>query len=60
MILYKEFLNEIEDYHKILKVYEVNKLDYVADAYLKENDMEFSNRKKLEYPYTTLATMLAW
>ena len=60
MILYKEFLNEIKEYHKILKVYDVNKLDYVADAYLKENDEDFSNRRKLEYPYTTLATMLAW
>ena len=60
MILYKEFLNELEEYHKILKVYDVNKLDYVADAYLKENDEDFSNWRKLENQNTTLATMLAW
>lgn len=60
MIIYKEFLNEIEEYHTIMEVYQASKLDYVADAYLKENDESFSDRKKLEYPYTTLATMLAW
>lgn len=60
MILYKEFLRESEEYTKILNVYDVNNLDYVADMYLKDTDEEYSNRRKLEYPYTTLATMNAW
>lgn len=60
MILYKEFLRESEEYTKILNVYDVNNLDYVADMYLKDNDEEYSNRRKLEYPYTTLITMNTW
>lgn len=60
MILYKEFLRESDEYNKIMKVYNVHNLDYVADAYLQENDLEYSNRRKLEYPYTTLATMNTW
>jgi len=60
MIFYKEFLRESEEYKNILNVYDVNNLDYVADMYLQENDTEYSNRRKLEYPYSTLATMNAW
>ena len=60
MILYKEFLRESEEYNKIMELYDVHKLDYVADMYLQENDTEYSNRRKLEYPYTTLATMNTW
>lgn len=60
MILYKEFLRESEEYKQILDIYDVNNLDYVADMYLQENDIEYSNRRKLEYPYSTLATMNAW
>ena len=60
MILYKEFLRESEEYYKILEVYNTPTIDYVADMYLKENDEEYSNRRKLEYPYSTLATMNAW
>lgn len=60
MILYKEFLRESEEYNKILEIYNTPTIDYVADMYLKENDEEYSNRRKLEYPYSTLATMNSW
>lgn len=60
MILYKEFLRESEEYNKILEIYNTPTIDYVADMYLKENDKDYSNRRKLEYPYSTLATMNAW
>lgn len=60
MILYKEFLRESEEYNKILEVYNTPTIDYVADMYLKENDEDYSNRRKLEYPYSTLATMNSW
>lgn len=60
MIMYKEFLRESDEYNKIMKVYDVYTLDYVADMYLQENDKEYSNRRFLEYPYTTLATMNTW
>ena len=57
--MYKEFLRESEEYNKILEIYNTPTIDYVADMYLKENDEDYSNRRKLEYPYTTLATMNA-
>ena len=60
MIMYKEFLRESEEYNKILEIYNTPTIDYVADMYLKENDKDYSNRRKLEYPYSTLATMSAW
>ena len=60
MIMYKEFLRESEEYNKILEIYNTPTIDYVADMYLKENDKDYSNRRKLEYPYSTLATMNAW
>ena len=58
--MYKEFLRESEEYNKILEIYNTPTIDYVADMYLKENDEEYSNRRKLEYPYSTLGTMNAW
>ena len=58
--MYKEFLRESEEYNKILEIYNTPTIDYVADIYLKENDEDYSNRRKLEYPYSTLATMNAW
>lgn len=60
MIMYKKFLSESEEYKKILEIYNTPTIDYVADMYLKENDEEYSNRRKLEYPYSTLATMNVW
>ena len=60
MIMYKEFLRESEEYNKILEIYNTPTIDYVADMYLMENDEDYSNRRKLEYPYSTLATMNAW
>lgn len=60
MKMYKEFLRESEEYNKILEIYNTTGIDYVADMYLKENDKDYSNRRKLEYPYSTLATMNAW
>ena len=60
MIMYKEFLRESEEYNKILEIYNTPTIDYVADMYLKENDKDYSNRRKLEYPYSTLATMNSW
>ena len=60
MIMYKEFLRESEEYNKILEIYNTPTIDYVADMYLKENDKDYSNRRILEYPYSTLATMNAW
>ena len=60
MIMYKEFLRESEEYNKLLEIYNTPTIDYVADMYLKENDKDYSNRRKLEYPYSTLATMNAW
>lgn len=60
MIMYKEFLRESDEYNKILEIYNTPTIDYVADMYLKENDEDYSNRRKLEYPYSTLATMNAW
>lgn len=60
MIMYKEFLRESEEYNKILEIYNTPTIDYVADMYLKENDEAYSNRRKLEYPYSTLAAMNAW
>ena len=58
--MYKEFLRESEEYNKILEIYNTPTIDYVADMYLKENDEDYSNRRKLEYPYSTFATMHAW
>ena len=58
--MYKEFLRESEEYNKILEIYNTPTIDYVADMYLKENDEDYSNRRKLEYPYSTLPTMNAW
>lgn len=58
--MYKEFLRESEEYNKILEIYNTPTIDCVADMYLKENDEDYSNRRKLEYPYSTLATMNAW
>lgn len=60
MILYKEFLRESTEYKRILELYNTQTIDYIADMYLKENDVEYSNRRKLEYPYSTLATMNTW
>lgn len=60
MILYLEFLRECEEYHKLLEMYGVKSLDIIADMYLKENDAEYTNRRKLEYPYSTVATMNSW
>ena len=58
--MYKEFLRESEVYIKILEIYNTPTIDYVADMYLKENDEDYSNRRTLEYPYSTLAAMNAW
>lgn len=60
MVLYLEFLRECEEYHNLLEMYGVKSLDTVADMYLKENDAEYTNRRKLEYPYSTVATMNSW
>lgn len=60
MITYKEFLQECEEYIKLVEVYKINNLDYITEMYLKENDVEYSNRRKLEYPYVSLATMSTW